>query len=102
MVDLRPLSLGEIIDRAATIWRTHWKALFKLFLGFQLATYVLMKGWELVAKTWFPISRGGARLMDSHSNGKSAAAVSTRVIFESIQRRTSGAASDAADGSMPP
>ncbi len=33
MVDLRPLTLGEIIDRSASFWRSNWKALFKLFLG---------------------------------------------------------------------
>ncbi|MBS1151989.1 MAG: hypothetical protein H6Q89_3687 [Myxococcaceae bacterium] len=64
MVDLRPLSLGEIIDRSASIWRANWRALFKLFLGFQLATYILMKGWELVGKTYFPVSRGGSRMVE--------------------------------------
>ncbi len=65
MVDLRPLTLGEIIDRSATIWRTHWKALFKLFLGVQLASYILMKAWELVGKKYFPITRGGAQLAET-------------------------------------
>src|SRR5689334_1764996 len=65
MVDLRPLSLGEIIDRSASIWRAHWQALFKLFVGFQLAGYILLKGWELIAKRYFPISRGGARMIET-------------------------------------
>jgi hypothetical protein len=58
-VDLRPLGLGELVDRSAAVWRTHWKPLFRLYLGFQLLQYVVFRAFELVARTWFPILRGG-------------------------------------------
>lgn len=65
MVDLRPLSLGEIIDRAASIWRANWKGLFKLFLGFQLGLFVLLKAWELLVRTYFPAARGGTATIEA-------------------------------------
>lgn len=68
MVDLRPLTLGEIIDRSATFWRTHWKPLFQLFLGFQLALFALVKAWELVTARWAPVMIGGAAAMDVIKN----------------------------------
>ncbi|WP_257456994.1 hypothetical protein [Archangium lipolyticum] len=45
--DLRPLALGEIIDRSATFWRKHLKTLFLLSLGFNLATYIVTKAMQL-------------------------------------------------------
>ncbi|QRK05766.1 hypothetical protein JQX13_37320 [Archangium violaceum] len=45
--DLRPLALGEIIDRAATFWRKHFKQLFLLSLGFNLVSYILTKVLQL-------------------------------------------------------
>ncbi|WNG52543.1 hypothetical protein F0U60_23210 [Archangium minus] len=45
--DLRPLALGEIIDRAATFWRKHFKQLFLLSLGFNLVSYILTKALQL-------------------------------------------------------
>ncbi|MBU8900187.1 hypothetical protein DRW03_30935 [Corallococcus sp. H22C18031201] len=41
--DLRPLALGELIDRAAMFWRAHLKALFTLCLGFDLLNYIAAK-----------------------------------------------------------
>ncbi len=64
MIDLRPLSLGEIIDRSVSIWRAHWRALFKIFLGLQLGTWVLMKAWELISSHYFPAARGGQRTIE--------------------------------------
>ncbi|HEY0095008.1 MAG TPA: hypothetical protein VGB96_11810 [Archangium sp.] len=48
--DLRPLALGEIIDRAATFWRKHFQTLFLLSLGFNLVSYILTKGLQLAAQ----------------------------------------------------
>ncbi|MCY1079155.1 hypothetical protein [Archangium lansingense] len=48
--DLRPLALGEIIDRAATFWRKHLKTLFLLSLGFNLVSYILTKTLQLSAQ----------------------------------------------------
>ncbi len=45
--DLRPLALGELIDRSATFWRRNFKALFLLSLGFNLVSYILAKGLQL-------------------------------------------------------
>lgn len=48
--DLRPLAIGEIIDRAATFWRKHFKTLFLLSLGFNLVSYILTKALQLAAQ----------------------------------------------------
>lgn len=40
---LRPLALGELIDRSATFWRAHVKPLFLLCFGFELVNYTLSK-----------------------------------------------------------
>ncbi|KFA88476.1 membrane protein [Archangium violaceum Cb vi76] len=48
--DLRPLAVGEIIDRAATFWRKHFKTLFLLSLGFNLVSYILTKALQLTAQ----------------------------------------------------
>jgi hypothetical protein len=41
--DLRPLALGELIDRSATFWRAHLKPLFMLCFGFELINYIISK-----------------------------------------------------------
>jgi len=63
MSDLRPMALGEIIDRSAQFWRANWRAMYGLFLGFQLVEYILIKGWQLAMTTWFPDSQG-QRVLD--------------------------------------
>ncbi len=68
MIDLRPLSLGELVDRSASFWRANWLALFKLYLGFQLGQFVLIKAWELAIGRWFPLARGGQRMIDALQN----------------------------------
>ncbi|WP_095983281.1 hypothetical protein [Melittangium boletus] len=45
--DLRPLALGEIVDRAATFWRQHFRPLLILSMGFNLLTYILSKVLQL-------------------------------------------------------
>jgi hypothetical protein len=59
---LRPLALGEIVDRAASAWRAEWRALFSLIIGFQLVQYALLKLWQLVVGRFFPAARNGAEL----------------------------------------
>src|SRR5947209_4170232 len=54
------MELGEIIDRSATFWRSHWRRLYGLFFGFSLVEYVLLKGAQLVQVQLAPLSRGGA------------------------------------------
>jgi hypothetical protein len=41
--DLRPLALGELIDRSAIFWRAHLVPLFVLCLGFELLNYIFAK-----------------------------------------------------------
>jgi len=65
-VELRPLALGEIVDRTATFWRQHVGALFRLFLGYQLCVYAFSKGFALLASRYFPLfGRGGVQLVSS-------------------------------------
>lgn len=45
--DLRPLALGELIDRSALFWRAHLVPLFVLCLGFELINYIFSKGLAL-------------------------------------------------------
>lgn len=61
---LQPLSIGEIVDRSTSFWRSNWRPLFQLFLGFQLAQYVLMKGLELTIDRTFPAAKNPAQLLD--------------------------------------
>ncbi|NTX07914.1 hypothetical protein HUA74_39175 [Myxococcus sp. CA051A] len=41
--ELRPLALGELIDRAVTFWRGHLKPLFVLNLGYSLVGFIATK-----------------------------------------------------------
>lgn len=63
--ELRPLSMGELMDRAAGFWRSHWKPLFQLYLGFQLAGFALMKLLVLAMRSWFPLLQGGLALANA-------------------------------------
>lgn len=60
MASLQPLSIGEIVDRSASFWRTHWKALFQVLLGFQLVQYMLLKALELFIARTFPAATNPA------------------------------------------
>ena len=62
------MALGEIIDRAATVWRKQWAALFRLFLAFELAQYALLKGYQVLQARFFPLARGGARTFQALSD----------------------------------
>ena len=59
--ELRPMAMGELIDRAASFWRSHFKAIFRLSLGFQVAQYVTLKGYVFAMTTWFPLVQGGQK-----------------------------------------
>ncbi len=60
MSTLRPLAVGEIIDRSASFWRAHWKPLFQLLLGFQLLQYIFVKAFDLVYRQQLRRALGGA------------------------------------------
>lgn len=55
-ISLRPFGLGELIDRSINFWRTHWKALFSLILGFQLASAVPFLVQEALTRMLFPLA----------------------------------------------
>ncbi|MFL5354298.1 hypothetical protein [Archangium sp.] len=62
--ELRPLALGEIIDRAATFWRQHFKTLFLLSLGFNLVSYILTKAMQLALLRNYSVIQDAARTGD--------------------------------------
>lgn len=64
MSDLRPLGLGEIIDRSANFWRAHWKPLFRLYVAFQLAEFALVKANQLLSRRFFPALAGDAAALE--------------------------------------
>ena len=53
---LRPLGLGELIDRAVNFWRLNWKPLFQLMLGFQLVEGILVAASQGLARVLFPLA----------------------------------------------
>ena len=57
MNPLRPLGLGELIDRSVNFWRAHWKPLFTLMLGFQLVEGTLIAVTQGLARVLFPLAR---------------------------------------------
>lgn len=57
---LRPLGLGELMDRAIGFWRAHWKPLFQLMVAFQLVQLIVLKAAQLAARTLFPLFSTGA------------------------------------------
>jgi hypothetical protein len=64
MSALKPLSVGEIIDRSASFWRAHWLPLFQLFLGFQLVQYVLLKAVEVMLTERLPAVTNFNKLLE--------------------------------------
>ncbi len=68
--DLRPLGIGELIDRAAHGWRRHFGTLFKLYLAFQLVAFIGGKAFELSMAKWFPLVRGGLPMARAINDGR--------------------------------
>jgi hypothetical protein len=58
-LDLRPLDMGELVDRSTGLWRRHLRELFRLQLGFSLVLYALGKGVVLSVARWSPLFLGG-------------------------------------------
>jgi hypothetical protein len=61
---LRPLGLGELMDRSISFWRQHWRPLFQLAVAFQLAQLIVVKGAQLVSKRLFPLFGSGPDAME--------------------------------------
>lgn len=53
--ELRPLALGELIDRSVTFWRGHLKPLFVLSLGYALVNYIATKATLQVSRWLTPM-----------------------------------------------
>jgi len=56
---LRPLGLGELLDRSVNFWRANWRPLFFLILVFQLAEFTVIKISQTAMKHFFPMMSGG-------------------------------------------
>jgi hypothetical protein len=54
--------MGELLDRSAGFWRSHWKQLFQLYVPFHLTGYLLLKLVVLAMRSWFPLFQGGLAL----------------------------------------
>lgn len=63
-VALRPLGLGELLDRAIAAWRAHWKPLFLLCLPFQLVEFIVFKVGTVSSRLAFPLMRGDAAALE--------------------------------------
>ncbi|MCC6335144.1 MAG: hypothetical protein IT380_14290 [Myxococcales bacterium] len=72
MNDLRPLRLGELIDRSASFWRGHWRPLFWLAVGFQLVQFILFKVNDVVSRRVFPALTGDLAAMAKDQPGEAA------------------------------
>lgn len=64
MNPLRPLGLGELIDRSVNFWRAHWKPLFWLLLGFQLVEGTLIAASQGLGRFLFPLAGDPTALKD--------------------------------------
>ena len=64
MAELRPLELGELVDRAFTLWRAHWRKLFPLAFAFNLVTYAASKAMVLLEQKYFPALYNGSEGMN--------------------------------------
>ena len=65
MNPLRPLGLGELIDRSVNFWRAHWKPLFQLMLGFQLVEVTVLALAQGLGQALFPLARDAEALKNS-------------------------------------
>jgi hypothetical protein len=74
-VDLRPLAMGELVDRSAHAWRRHFGAFFRMYLVFQLGLFCAAKLFELAMGRWFPLVRGGEPLVQAMSSDTDAVLV---------------------------
>ena len=55
MSTLKPLGLGELLDRSVGFWRSNWKALFQLVVGFQLIEYIFVAFAQSGSRWLFPL-----------------------------------------------
>ena len=62
---LRPLGLGELIDRSVNFWRAHWKPLFLLLLGFQLVEGTLLAASQGIGRAFFPLASDPVAIQDA-------------------------------------
>lgn len=66
---LRPWTVGELIDRCVTLWRRRLKQLFQVMIGFQLVLFVLGKAFTLAAQQLFPSLMNGQQFLEQSKGG---------------------------------
>lgn len=57
MDTLRPLDLGELLDRSVNFWRANWRPLFRLMLAFQLVEFILVTAAQGLNRWAFPLAQ---------------------------------------------
>lgn len=68
MTPLRPLGLGELLDRAVNFWRANWRPLFVLMLVFQVAELIVIKLAQGATRHFFPLMSGADVMAISRSD----------------------------------
>ncbi len=79
--DVRPLGIGELIDRAAHGWRRHFGTLFRLYLAVQLCVFMAGKAFELSMAKWFPLVRGGKAMAQAIDEGRASELIEQYALF---------------------
>lgn len=62
---LKPLGLGELLDRSVGFWRSNWKALFQLVVGFQLIEYIFVAFAQSGSRWLFPLARDPSAIQNA-------------------------------------
>lgn len=68
MTPLRPLGLGELLDRSVNFWRANWRPLFVLMLVFQIAELIVIKLSQATTRHFFPLLSGADVMALSRSD----------------------------------
>lgn len=67
--ELRPRSIGEVLDWAVSTWRRNLLALFWAVLPFQLGAFVLYRGFAAAMQRWFPLFQNAQQLQTAVERG---------------------------------
>ncbi len=84
MDELKPLGLGELIDRSVTLFRTHWRALFAIALPLNLIQFVVFLTYEIVGRLAFPAIRNPQKLTALMKTDPGAVALQAAIGYPSL------------------
>lgn len=84
MDELKPLGLGELIDRAVTLFRTHWRATFRIFLPLHLIQFVAYTAYEIAGRLAFPAVRNPQKMLALSRDDPGAAALQAALGYSSL------------------